>query len=68
VSYDFACRSAYVVVWNLFFSKLLFEVSPSDPTTFAGGTVLLFVVASVASFIPARRAATVDPVIALRHE
>jgi hypothetical protein len=48
--------------------SLLFETSATDPMTFASVAVLLILVATVASFIPARRAAKVDPIIALRHE
>jgi len=47
---------------------LLFQVSPTDPATFAAMATLLFVVALVASYIPARRAAGIDPARALRAE
>ena len=47
---------------------LLFEVSPTDPPTLAGAAAIVVVVALAASWIPARRAARVDPVIALRGE
>ncbi len=47
---------------------LLFEVSPTDPPTFGFVVALLFVVSIFASWIPARRAAAVDPAIALRAE
>jgi putative ABC transport system permease protein len=47
---------------------LLYEVPPHDPVTLAGGALVLLVVAAIASFIPARRATAVDPVIALRAE
>ncbi len=47
---------------------LLFEVSPTDPPTFGVVLALLFVVSIFASWIPARRAAAVDPAIALRAE
>jgi putative ABC transport system permease protein len=47
---------------------LLFEVKPSDPTTFAVGAAILFVAAIAACWIPARRATKVDPLIALRYE
>jgi len=47
---------------------LLFDVTPTDPATFAGVAILLFVVALFACFLPARRASGFDPVDALRHE
>jgi putative ABC transport system permease protein len=48
--------------------SLLFGVSPLDLTTFAGTALLLAGVAVLASYLPARRAARVDPMVALRNE
>ena len=48
--------------------SMLFEVSPNDPLTIAGIALLLMLIAMVASYIPARRATRVDPMIALRYE
>ncbi|HUQ84195.1 MAG TPA: ABC transporter permease [Gemmatimonadaceae bacterium] len=49
-------------------SALLFEVSPADPRTYVVVTVILIGVAALAAYIPARRAARVDPMLALRAE
>ena len=46
----------------------LFGLSPNDPVTYAAIVVVLGVTAAVASWVPARRASRVDPVIALRAE
>ena len=46
----------------------LFEVSPTDPTTFSAIALLVLIVSAAACFVPAGRAAAVDPVEALREE
>ncbi len=48
--------------------SLLIDVTPTDPLSFAGVALFLTMVAMLASYIPARRAMAVDPIIALRNE
>jgi len=49
-------------------SAMLFEVAPSDAVTFAATALLLIAVALLATWLPARRATKVDPMVALRYE
>jgi predicted permease len=49
-------------------SHLLFEITPTDPVTFVGVTLLLGTVGLLACWLPARRAARIDPMKALRYE
>ena len=59
-----------VAAWYLSASAraFLFRVEPTDPRAFAAAAGVLALAAFVASVIPARRAASVDPMIALRSE
>jgi len=49
-------------------STFLFGVTPTDPATFAAAAIALVLVALIASFVPARKATAVDPLISLRAE
>jgi ABC-type antimicrobial peptide transport system permease subunit len=49
-------------------ASLLYELKPNDPLTISLATLLLAAVAFIAGYLPARRAARVDPMIALREE
>jgi ABC-type lipoprotein release transport system permease subunit len=49
-------------------TNLLFDVSPTDPLTFAAVGLLLMGIALMACWIPAQRATKVDPLVAVRHE
>jgi predicted permease len=49
-------------------ASMLYELKPTDPLTFGSAALLLLVIALAAGFTPAQRAASVDPMHALRHE
>jgi hypothetical protein len=62
-----AAGVAGALVLTRFMEALLFGVTPTDPATFAAVAMLLTGIAAVASYIPARRATTVDPIRLLRE-
>ncbi len=49
-------------------SSILYGVSPTDPAVFAAASFFLLAISALAAYLPARRAARVNPIIALRHE
>jgi putative ABC transport system permease protein len=56
------------IVVTRWMSSILFDVKPTDRLTFVAVAVVLGTVAILASYVPARRAMRVDPLVALRHE
>jgi putative ABC transport system permease protein len=59
---------AGALVVTRWMSSVLFDVKPTDPLTFTAVAVMLAAVAFLASYVPARRAMRVDPMVALRYE
>jgi putative ABC transport system permease protein len=56
------------LVLTRFMQSLLFGVDAADPATFTAIIILLAAMALVATYVPARRAARIDPLISLRAE
>ena len=59
---------AAALVLTQLITDLLFGVSATDPVTFGAVAVVLLASSLLASYMPARRAINVDPMVALRHE
>jgi putative ABC transport system permease protein len=62
------CGTIAALLLSQTLTKMLFRVTPTDPTTFGAVGLVLIAVALVASYMPARRATRVDPIVALRAE
>ena len=62
-----AAGSAAALMMTRLLSPFLFEVRPADPVTFAGVLIVFGVVIVLASYLPARRAAAIDPQVVLRE-
>jgi putative ABC transport system permease protein len=63
-----AIGSAAALGLTRLMAKLLYSVSAIDPATFAAVAFILALIAMAASYIPARRALRLDPLVALRNE
>jgi len=63
-----AAGAAAALGLTRFVSAMLYGLKPSDPATLVGASLLLLAVATLAGWLPARRASRVDPMVALRHE
>jgi ABC-type antimicrobial peptide transport system permease subunit len=62
------CGIALALALGHLISGLLYDVTPRDPTTLLGVAVFLALVALLATYLPARRATKLDPIVALRCE
>jgi len=56
------------IALSRYLQGVLFGITPADPATFAGASAMFLLVAILATFIPARRIAHVDPLVALRTQ
>ncbi|MGH9657650.1 MAG: FtsX-like permease family protein, partial [Bryobacteraceae bacterium] len=68
VAAGFAVGAPVVLIEMRWIGSLLYGLDPADPVALAGAAVVLVAVAAIAGYLPARRAARVDPAVALRQE
>ena len=66
IGLSFGMAGAFAV--GSLLESMLFEMKPTDPWALLSAGALLLTVAAVAAWLPARRAATIDPIEALRYE
>jgi ABC-type antimicrobial peptide transport system permease subunit len=66
VAAGLACGTVAAVMLSRLMATVLYGVPPGDPLTYVGVVVTLLAVAALAALLPARRATTIDPMIALR--
>ena len=57
-----------VLAGSRYVESLLFGIKPNDPMALTAGVAVLFTAGLVASYVPARRASSIDPMVAVRHE
>jgi putative ABC transport system permease protein len=68
VTLGLACGLAGALALTRVVARLLFSVEPTDPMTYAAVITMLAAVATMACLMPARRAAAIDPMTALRAD
>jgi ABC-type antimicrobial peptide transport system permease subunit len=57
-----------VLAGSRYLESLLFEIEPNDPMAVAAGVIVLFTAGLAAGYLPAMRASSIDPVVAVRRE
>ena len=57
-----------VLAGSRYVESLLFGIKPNDPAALVAGVAVLFTAGLIASYVPARRASSIDPMVAVRHE